>query len=73
MRVVRVSGTIRKAEQAAIMMARRDILRAKPETLGSGEEVDGLLARLGGERLGKDGIEYPDPDTDSSGNEHEDM
>ena len=44
--VVRVSGTIKKAEEEAIKRARAAILRAKRE---SGEEsTDGLLGLLGG-------------------------
>ena len=45
--VVRVSGTIKKAEEEAIKRARAAILRAKRE---SGEEsTDGLLGLLGGD------------------------
>ena len=42
--VVRVSGTIKKAEEEAIRRARAAILRAKRE---SGESTDGLLGILG--------------------------
>ena len=38
MRVVRVSGTIRKVEEEAIRRARRDILRARREE-GAGEAM----------------------------------
>ena len=45
--VVRVSGTIKKAEEEAIRRARAAILRAKRE---SGEEsTDGVLGLLGGD------------------------
>ena len=52
MKVVRVSGTIRKAEEEAVRRARSDILRARREGGGKG---DGLLERMfGGE--GADGL-----------------
>ena len=45
--VVRVSGTIKKAEEEAIRRARAAILRAKRE---SGQEsTDGVLGLLGGD------------------------
>ena len=45
--VVRVSGTIKKAEEEAIKRARAAILRAKRES--GGESTDGLLGLLGGD------------------------
>ena len=45
--VVRVSGTIKKAEEEAIRRARAAILRAKRES-GEGS-ADGLLGLLGGD------------------------
>ncbi len=45
MQVVRVSGTIKKAEEEAIRRARAAILRAKRES-GEGS-LDGLLGILG--------------------------
>lgn len=45
MQVVRVSGTIKKAEEEAVRRARGAILRAKRE---GGEGVDGLLGGFGG-------------------------
>ena len=45
MQVVRVSGTIKKAEEAAIKRARAAILRAKRES-GEGS-LDGVLGILG--------------------------
>ena len=45
--VVRVSGTIKKAEEEAIKRARAAILRAKRE--GGEESTDGLLGLLGGD------------------------
>ena len=47
MQVVRVSGTIKKAEEEAIKRARAAILQAKRES--GGESADGLLGLLGGD------------------------
>ena len=54
MQVVRVSGTIKKAEEEAIKRARASILKVRREDGGGG--VDGLLGMLGEEEeqsLGK--------------------
>jgi ribonuclease P/MRP protein subunit POP5 len=63
-RVVRVSGTIRKAEEEAVRRARRDIVRAKAteEQGGDGGEVGGLdqllrLRQSGNHALSRDGEE----------------
>lgn len=48
-RVVRVSGTMRKAEEEAIRRARREIGRTKRENMNNGGVLEGLFG-------GKDGV-----------------
>lgn len=48
-RVVRVSGTMRKAEEEAIRRARREIGRTKRENMNHGGVLEGLFG-------GKDGV-----------------
>ncbi|MCJ1394415.1 hypothetical protein MMC18_007293 [Xylographa bjoerkii] len=54
MRVVRVSGTIRKAEEEAVRRARADILRARR---GVGGESSGLGGMFGSVLVGGEGME----------------
>ena len=49
MRVVRVSGTIRKSEEEVIRRARGDIMRARREGKGEGEGL--LEGLLGGQKI----------------------
>ena len=56
MQVVRVSGTIKKAEEEAIRRARAAILRAKRENGdGSTDDVMGMLNQLDDDALGLSG------------------
>ena len=52
MRVVRVSGTIRKVEEEAIRRARGDILRARREEAGEDTMGIGMEGVLLGEAVG---------------------
>ena len=81
MRVVRVSGTIKKAEEEAIRRAKASIMKAKRDEGGGG--VDGLLGMLGEEEeqsLGKGkgkgksnaGSDASDDDDDVAINSQED-
>ena len=66
-RVVRVSGTIKKAEEEALRRARRDILRAR-RVVGGGLEDWGLEGVGEGEVIedgGREGIEDGDEEEDS--------
>ncbi|MCJ1384543.1 hypothetical protein MMC17_007660 [Xylographa soralifera] len=66
-RVVRVSGTIRKAEEEAVRRARGDILRAK-----RGEEGGGLEGMFGSGEGGGEGEEEGIVDVDVDVDEDED-
>ena len=82
MRVVRVSGTIRKAEEEAIRRARMDIVKAKREgregVLEEGKDAEELLEdMLGGGKGDEDlGVvmeeEEDDEDADDSDEEMQD-
>lgn len=61
MRVVRVSGTIKKAESEAIRRARGDIARAKRGDTGVLSGLEEILG-MGGDRNEDDGIEDLDED-----------
>ena len=50
-RVVRVSGTIRKAEEEVIRRARREIVRVKALKAGNGRGESGIERLLGIENL----------------------
>ena len=78
MRVVRVSGTIRKVEEEAIRRARMDIVRAKREgragALQEGKEPEDVLEEwlgFGGEKEEDLGV-VVDDDEDSEEDEEED-
>ena len=70
MRVVRVSGTIRKAESEAIRRARGDIARAKKGETGALRGLEGILG-MGDDRNVEDGIEDLDMDEDEDESEIE--
>ena len=75
-RVVRVSGTIRKSEEELLRRARREVVRAKTQGRSTGEEHDvlGMFAEPGRQRtptmsLAREGEGIIDLDND----EDEDM
>ena len=70
-RVVRVSGTIRKAEEEAVRRARREIVRVKMEMLEGREGgaaslggAEGLRERVGEEEGGIEDLGEDDEDED---------
>ncbi|MCJ1249793.1 hypothetical protein MMC30_007019 [Trapelia coarctata] len=68
MKVIRVSGTIRKAEEEAIRRARADILKARREVGdGAAGDLEGFLGEpVDGGRDGEEGIvDLDDVDNDS--------
>lgn len=75
LRVVRVSGTIRKSEEEAIRRAKASILRAHRAALGKGAGQDDLLKRIlgGGEDEEMDGKGIEDEDMDGDEEEDEDI
>ncbi|KAI9821859.1 MAG: hypothetical protein M1827_002441 [Pycnora praestabilis] len=74
--VVRVSGTIRKAEEEAIRRARASVMRARREEAGDGLERilgrDVERAEGGGKGWSEGGIEDDDDDEDGDDDEDED-
>lgn len=68
MRVVRVSGTIRKSEEEAIKRARADILRARTQ-ISEGDDSSTLDAIFGTEN---DLDDVPGIEDDDSGEDEDD-
>jgi ribonuclease P/MRP protein subunit POP5 len=69
-RVVRVSGTIRKAEEEAILRAKRAVLALKED--GGSEDLLGSLLGPGGGGGEGAGIEDSDEDAEGAGSSDED-
>ena len=73
MQVVRVSGTIKKAEEEAIRRARAAILRAKRENgEGSTDNVIGMLDQLDDDNQGLVGREQKKGNVESDLSDEED-
>ena len=75
MRVVRVSGTIRKVEEEAIRRAREDIIRARKEGRAAefeGKEAGDLLEDLLGPGEGEDQAMVEDEDGEDDGDSEDD-
>lgn len=73
-RVVRVSGTMRKAEEEAIRRARREIGRTKRENMSGGGVLEGLFggkdsAAVVGDDEAVFGMDIDDDDDEESDDE----